>query len=43
MFHGRKSVRPVQKKLLIPIVTILEKIVDKLYLKLKDTPYIELD
>jgi hypothetical protein len=41
MFHGRKSVRPVQKKLLIPIITILEKIVDKLYQKLKDAPYID--
>lgn len=41
MFHGRKGVRPVQKKLLIPIVTILEKIVDKLYRKLKDAPYID--
>jgi hypothetical protein len=40
MFHGRKSVRPVQKELLIPIVTILEKVVDKLYEKLKNVGYV---
>lgn len=31
MFHGRKGVAPIQKELLLPIITILEKVVDELY------------
>ena len=40
MFHGRKSVSPVQKQLLIPLIIILEKIIDKLYRKLEGASYI---
>jgi hypothetical protein len=40
MFHGRKSVSPVQKQLLIPLTVLLEKIIDKLYRKLESTSYI---
>lgn len=40
MFHGRKSVSPVQDQLLIPLITILEKIIDKLYRKLEGASYI---
>lgn len=40
MFHGRKSVAPVQKQLLIPLTVLLEKIIDKLYRKLKSASYI---
>ncbi|PZO38538.1 MAG: hypothetical protein DCF17_14585 [Shackletoniella antarctica] len=35
MFHGRKSVSPVQGQLLIPLIVLLEKIIDKLYQKLE--------
>ena len=31
MFHGRKGIDPIQKDLLLPIITILEKVVDELY------------
>lgn len=40
MFHGRKSVSKVQKELLIPLVTILDKIVDKLYRKLENASHV---
>ena len=40
MFHGRKSVSPVQKQLLIPLTVILEKIIDQLYRKLESASYI---
>ena len=40
MFHGRKSVSPVQKQLLAPLTVLLERIIDKLYSKLKSTSYV---
>lgn len=41
MFHGRKDVAAVQKELLIPLITILEKLSDVLYEKLKSVPFID--
>lgn len=40
MFHGRKSVDPVQMELLIPLTLLLEKIIDKLYRKLDGLDYV---
>ena len=40
MFHGRKSVNPVQKQLLIPLTVLLEKIIGKLYQTLEESSYI---
>ncbi len=40
MFHGRKSVSPVQKQLLSPLIVLLEAIIDKLYRKLELANYI---
>lgn len=36
MFHGRKGVDPIQKALLLPIITILEKVVEELYKTLSE-------
>lgn len=35
MFHGRKGVDPVQRELLLPIITILEQVTARLYEKLE--------
>ena len=40
MFHGRKSVEPIQKQLLLPLIVLLEKIIEKLYQKLDSAEYI---
>lgn len=36
MFHGRKGIDPIQKELLLPVITILEKVVDELYKTLSE-------
>jgi hypothetical protein len=41
LFHGRKGLEPVQKELLIPLMTILEGVIELLYRRLKAEPYIE--
>jgi hypothetical protein len=40
MFHGRKSVEPIQKEILIPVIIILERIVDQLFTKLDSADYL---
>lgn len=41
MFHGRKGLDPVQKELLVPILRIVEKIIEVLYEQLKKEKYIQ--
>ena len=40
MFHGRKNLEPVQKKILVPLSALLEKIIEKLYHKLDSAKFI---
>jgi hypothetical protein len=41
LFHGRKGLNPEQSELLIPLITILEGVIELLYRRLKNAPFIE--